>query len=536
MTTESTLWTPSRRSILMAGAAGLVGLGLSACSPDSAVTDRSRKANAGAATDGAVKKGGLLRVGLFGGGNANETISPVLAVGLADIARVFQLYEPLFAAGDKGELTPKLAVSASANAAADVWTFELRQGVIWHDGKPFTADDVVYTVKQSWGNAKNLFNSALALIVDFAGVTKVSDHTVRIPLKLGVAEFPSITAFPNLYIVQNGTKDFTKGIGTGPFKMGTFKPGTSVFDANKNYWREGQPYVDQLLISSTYQSQESRLNALLAGDIDIAPQTTSALAAANEKSGRLVLGNQPGPACVPMIMRVSKGELAEPKIRQALKLIPDRQVFVDNVFNGYGTVSIDALGQTDPYFADDLPHQQDLEQAKSLLKSIGKSDLNVELRTSSVVDGMNEIATLFKQQALGAGVTVNLKLYPPTTYYSASAGVFDRDFCLDFASQGLNSLSLIYLTWNLPKAPYNQSGFGADAADRKLMLDAISEADRTKAAEKWRAVQEGQVKDGPYIIPATQNWLDAYSLKVRGVQTTTAYTCGGYDFAGGWLA
>lgn len=536
MSTESTLWTPSRRSILMAGAAGLAGLGISGCSPDSAVTDTSRTANAGAATEGTVKKGGQLRVGLFGGGAANETISPVAAVGLADIARVLQLYEPLFSAGDKGALTPKLALSASSNTTADVWTFELRQGVTWHDGKPFTAADVVYTVKQSWGNPKNLFNSALASIVDFAGVSKVDDHTVRIPLKLAVAEFPSITAFPNLYIVQDGTQDFTKGIGTGPFKMGTFQPGVSVFDANKSYWLEGKPYVAQVVITSTFQSEESRLNALLAGDLDIAPQTTSALANANAKSGRLVLGNQPGPACVPMIMRVTKGELAEPKIREALKLIPDRNAFVSNVFNGYGTVSTDALGQTDLYFADDLPHAQDLEKAKSLLKSIGKSDLNVELRTSSVVAGMNEIATLFKQQAIGAGVTVNLKQYPPTTYYSADAGVFDRDFCLDFASQGLNSLSLIYLTWNVANAPYNQSGFGADPADQKLVLDAISEVDKAKATEKWHAVQEGQVKDGPYIIPATQNWLDAYSLKVRGVQTTTAYTCGGYDFASGWLA
>ena len=533
MTTD--LWTPSRRSILMGGVAALAGIGLAGCSDDSAVTSTKRSLSPGPSNKGTPKQGGNLRVGLFGSGAANETINPMVAVGLADIARVFQLYEPLFAAGDKGELTPKLAVSATSNSTATLWTFHLRRGATWHDGKPFNADDVVFTVKQSWGNTKNLFNAALANIVDFAGVKKADDYTVQIPLKLGVADFPSITTFPNLYIVQNGTKDFTKGVGTGPFKMGTFKPGTSVFKAFGNYWQEGQPYVDQVTITSSFQSEESRLNALLAGDLDIVPQTTSALALANQKSGRLVLGNQPGPACVPMIMRVTKGELANPKIREALKLIPDRKAYVNNVFNGYGTVSVDAMGQTDKYFDDTLRHSQDIAKAKSILKSIGKSDLQVELRTSSVVAGMNEIATLFKQQATQAGVTVNLKKYAPTTYYSEAAGVFNRDFCLDFAAQGMNSLALIYLTWNVAKGPYNQSGFGANPADQKLVLDALSEVDESKAKEKWRAVQQEQVTSGPYIIPATQNWLDAYSTKVRGVQTTTAYTCGGYNFASGWL-
>ena len=278
------------------------------------------------------------------------------------------------------------------------------------------------------------------------------------------------------------------------------------------------------------------MNALLAGDLDVVPQTTPALAAANEKSKRLVLGNQPGPACVPMIMRVTKGELADPTVREALKLIPDRKAFATNVFNGYGTPSVDAMGQTDKYFDDSLRHSQDLDKAKSLLKSVGKSDLAVELRTSSVVAGMNEIATLFKQQATGAGVTVNLKTYSPTTYYSEAAGVFNRDFCLDFAAQGMNSLSLIYLTWNVANGPYNQSGFGTKPSDQALVLDAISETDEAKAADNWKAVQEVQVTNGPYIIPATQNWLDAYATKVRGIQTTTAYTCGGYDFASAWLA
>lgn len=530
---------PSRRSVLLAGSLGLVGagLGLTGCNADLPPgQSMSRPFSAGPSAKGTPKRGGSLRVGVFGG-QANETLNPQIALSVADNVRAYNLFEPLFAPGPDGTLIPKLAESASSNAKADVWTFRLRRGVTWHDGKDFTADDVVFTIKQSWGSEKNFFNATMATIVDFANVTKVDDHTVRVPLKLSAAEFPSVTAFPNLFIIQDGTTDFDRAIGTGPFRLKSFKAGvSSTFEAFADYWREGQPYVDELVIDSSYQSEESRLNALLAGDLDVVPQTVPALATANAASGRLVLGNQPGPSCIPMIMRVDKGALRDPRIREALKLIPDRNAFVSNVFSGYGAVSNDCIGMTDKYYAKDLVQEQDLAKAKSLLKSAGASNFSVELRTSGIVAGMNEIATLFKQQAKGAGVTVNLKRYAPSSYYTEAAGLFNRDFCLDFAAQGLNSLSLFYLTWMLPKAPYNQSHYGDDAADRKLILDAIGETDEAKATDKWHAVQVKQIKDGPYIVPSTQNWLDAYRPEVRGTQTTTAYTCGGYDFASGWLA
>ncbi|MEO6511887.1 MAG: ABC transporter substrate-binding protein [Nocardioides sp.] len=535
----------SRRSLVIGGGLGLaaMSLGLTSCSSDGGgggkgapkPTGPTREFSAGPSADGTPVKGGTLRIGVFGG-NPAETLNPQVAVSIADNMRLYNLFEPLFAAGPDGSLTPKLATDAVSNDKADVWMFHLRKGVTWHDGKPFTADDVVFTIKNSWGAPTNYFNACLANIVDFGNVAKLDAFTVKVPLKLPIADFPSVTAFPNLYIIQDGTTDFTLGVGTGPFALQSFKPGSSsTFTANANHWREGGVHVDELIINSSFQTEESRFNALLAGDLDIVPQALPSLAAANASDGRIVLGHQPGPAMLPMIMRVDKGSLSNPQIRQALKMIPDREVFVSNVYNGYASATNDAPGRTDKYWAEDLVQPQDLEQAKSLLKAAGAENFEVELRTSTVVAGMNETATLFKQQAKGAGVNVNLKTYTPATYYSAEAGVFDRDFCLDFAAQGMNSLALFYMTWMLPGAPYNQSFYGGDEADKTLMLDAMGETDEAAAADKWHAVQEGQVKDGPYIIPAAQNWLDAYGENVRGVQTTTAYTCNGYDFASAWL-
>ena len=533
------LWLPdtartSRRTFL-GGSLGVAAatFGLSACA--GAATGKKAYSD-GPASTGTISRGGTLRIGAITNGSV-ETISPLATIGISDFVRLFSLYDPLFFPGPNGTTIPALAESATPSADAKTWTFQLRRGVVWHDGKPFTADDVVYTVQHSWGDKTNIFNAVLATIVDFGKARKVDDHTVQIVLKVAIADFTTVTCFPNCYIVQDGTKNFGNGNGTGPFTLKTFKPGSySLFSANKNYWRHNGPYVDSLVVDSSYISDQSRLNALLANAIDVAPGVPPALAQANARTGRIVLGNQPGPGFVGPVMRVDQGALKNPVIRQALKLIPDRDQFVSNVYQGYATLANDAPGFTNKYWADDLKQVQDIDQAKALLKSAGASDLRLALKTSTVVPGQSDTATLLQQQAKQAGVTIDVQRYTPAEFYTPQAGFFTRDFSVTFFSTGVNSLAVFYLSSMVPAGPYNESHFGGDAAASKLIFDAIGEVDEAKAGDKWHAVQEQQVKDGPYIIPATNNWLDAYGKKVRGAETTSAFSCNYYDFSGTWLS
>lgn len=533
------LWLPasaatSRRTFL-AGSLGFAAaaVGLSACA---AAPTGKKEYSLGPAATGTPSRGGTLRLGVVTNGSL-ETISPLTTIAICDFIRLFSLYDPLFFPGPGGTTIPGLAESATPSADAKTWTFHLRRGVVWHNGKDFTADDVVYTVQNSWGNETNIFNSVLKTIVDFKSTRKLDDYTVEIVLKLAVADFTSVTCFPNCYIVQAGTKDFNNGVGTGPFTLGAFKPGSySSFPANKNYWRKTGPYVDSLVVDSSFISDQSRLNALLAEAIDVAPGVPPALAEANARTGRIVLGNQPGPGFVAPVMRVDQGALKDPVIRQALKLIPDRDQFVSNVYQGYASIANDAPGFTDRFWASDLKQVQEIDKAKSLLKSVGASDLRLTLKSSTVVPGQADTATLLQQQAKAAGVTIDIERYTPAEFYTPQAGFFTRDFSITFFSTGVNSLAVFYLSSMVPAGPYNESHFGGDAAASKLVFDAIGEIDEGKAAEKWHAVQEQQVKDGPYIIPATNNWLDAYGTNVRGAQTTTAFSCNYYDFSGAWLA
>jgi peptide/nickel transport system substrate-binding protein len=532
----------SRRDFLRMGtlAAGAVALGptLAACGSSSGRTGpqsgNAVKFSGGPATDGTPKHGGTLTVGVLSNGTS-ETISVPGTLNEPDFVRVFNLYDPMFFQAPGGKTKAALVESAEPNADATVWNLKVRQGVEWHDGKPLTADDIVYTIQHSWGSKKNLFAGALSQVVDFAQTKKTGTHEVQVVLKHGIALFPTLTCFPNCLVVQDGTTNFNNGIGTGPFTLKSFTPGSrSVFAANKNYWVEGQPYVDQLVVDSSFSSEDARMNALLGGQIDVVPNPPSTLAKANATAGKIVVGNQPGPGFDPIIMRVDKGALSNPDLRRALKLIPDRQQYVDTAFNGYATIGNDLGGYTDQYFASDIKATHDPDKAKSILKKAGLENPTLTLATSAAFPGMNETAALFARQAKAAGVTIKLNTIDPSTFFTAAAAVFERPFATSYYSIGVNSIAVFYIATGLRGGIYNECHFGS-TKDDALIFNALKETNEAKAKTLWHDVQVRQADEGGYLVPANFNYVDAYSKSVRGVQTTSAMQCDNFNFKTAWL-
>jgi peptide/nickel transport system substrate-binding protein len=193
---------------------------------------------------GPPQRGGRLRVGMVGAG-ATESFDPSQAASnLINVAMVCAVFDCLLYVSPEGQLQPMLATSWSADSAAETWTFQLRQGVRWHDGTPFTADDVVYSLK--WmAKAGNQMNGNVA-IVDVEHVRKTGPYTVVVPLTESNLLFPYSLSMG--WIVKSGTADFTKPIGTGPFTFGSLMPGDqSTCHRNPAYWDTGKPYVDEFL-------------------------------------------------------------------------------------------------------------------------------------------------------------------------------------------------------------------------------------------------------------------------------------------------
>src|SRR5215211_4319195 len=215
---------------------------------------------------GKPRRGGTLRLGFVGAGTA-ETVNPYQGVTPIDESRVQNLYDPLVIVNPDLATGPGLALEWTPNSDATEYEVKLRPDVEFHNGKTFGAEDLIYSLRLM-AKPANFASVPFVAGINLNELKAVDATTVRIPLRAPDADLAANFVYWNTWIVQDGEKDFTKPVGTGPFMFESFKPGTeSVFKRNPNYWVSGKPYVDELRITSI-DDNTARLNALLSGQID----------------------------------------------------------------------------------------------------------------------------------------------------------------------------------------------------------------------------------------------------------------------------
>ncbi len=202
----------------------------------------------------------------FVGGGANETLDPQLATADIDFARGLNLYDRVTHFMPDLSVQNLLAESLEPNSAGTAWQIKLKSGVTFHDGKPLTADDVLYSYRRII--AKNLNGASRLASIDIANAKKTDNLTVLLPLKQPFADLPAMLAEVYQSIIPDGTTTFTKPNGTGPFKFEQWSPGnSSVFSKNPHYFITGKPYLSGLKLVSI-EDNTSRLQALQASQID----------------------------------------------------------------------------------------------------------------------------------------------------------------------------------------------------------------------------------------------------------------------------
>ncbi len=491
-------------------------------------------------------KGGTFTVGMLTLGAA-ENLFPGTAVPNPDVARGFSLYSFLFYPNEGDNLyplVPGLAMSAEPNADATVWTFKLRDGVVWHDGKPFGANDVVYNIVQLWSDpTKNYSASFLAGLVDFKGVKAVDNLTVEVPLVVPSAQFPTIFAWFNFGILQEGaTPESTAAnpIGTGPFKFQSFTPGQkSVFVRNENYWEEGKPYVDTLVIDTSFTDNNAMLNALLSGQLNLLVGPALQQVAQQVSSKQVqILQSSTASNTYAFGMRVDEGPFADNRVRQAFKLMTDRQALVNGALAGFGSVGNDLQAPNTEFFAADLESPFDVEKAKSLFKDAGVAGSTFELPVANVLPGMVESSTIWAEQAKAAGINIKLKTLQPGDYWTTAGGAYTRPFSIQVA-QALPSLTGQYRSLIQKGAPYwdthwgDQKPDGAQAND--LILQAEATLDPTKAKDLWTQVQQQQIDQGGYVVWGWLPYIDFAANNIRGLKASSALPFNNFRFQDGWI-
>jgi peptide/nickel transport system substrate-binding protein len=494
---------------------------------------------------GTVKKGGTLTAGFISGGSA-ETFDPAYASAYVDFARSFNLFDRLFELGVEPEIgaVPGLATGAESNHDATVWTIRLRDGVTWHDGKPFNADDLLWTMR-TFAQPTNAASGYFRGLVDFGGVRKRGPLTVEIPLLQPVAQFPSLFTFVNCGIVQNGATHRslnTHPIGTGPFKFVSWTPGArSEFAANHDYWR-GSPHLSTLVFDSSFTDDTARLNALLSGQQQVNPATPFLIAKQQRSSSQVKLLSSHAPYSYLFECRVDTGPFADPRVMQAFKLAIDRQAMVDEVLFGFGTVTNDLEGGGAQYFASTIRRERDVEKAKYLMKSAGKEGLTVTVPTANAAPGLVEAATLAASQVSEIGLNLKPLLVPAGTYW-APGGTAPTAWGV--RPVGLNtvptlaSMTVVFKTDYTQPAAYNGTHWGMQpggAASERLIQSAIAALEPAKASELWYEAQLQQFNFGGLLVFAYADYTDLVANNVHGLTTTPAFYLNNFNFQKAWLS
>lgn len=514
----------SRRQLLRYSGLGVAAVAgssfLAACGGD------DEGGGGGGGGGGPQRSGGILIHGATGGGS-KDTLDPHQPVTAADIARCNNLYEPLLFWNNNYELEPALAESVEASADAVTWTVTMRQGVTFHNGQPVTAEDAWLSIRRvADPDAPLSAGGQLSQIIDFESSKVVDEKTLQIVLNTPYAILDSLLAEYTLGIIPGGEFDPANPVGTGAFAYKSFEAGkTSTFTKYADYWGDAA-FVDELQIQD-FSDDNAKVNALQANQIQTVDNLPYNLVDTIKGAGGGVLIAEGG-QWVPFTMRVDQAPFDDVKVRQAMRLIVDRQAMIDQTLSGYGSLGNDMYAPLDVAYASHLPQrEQDIDQAKSLLASAGAEGLQVELFTGDDIGSVAvPAANLFAEQAKAAGVDV--KVTKKTPFYD------DDYLSYTFAQDFWNTRNYI------PQAvvgtfPPNQGGtynetHWDNAEHRDLVNAAAKEVDEAKRTALLHDAQEIEYNEGGLIIWGFRQQVDAYASNVQGLEPSKYLPLGNYKF------
>jgi peptide/nickel transport system substrate-binding protein len=512
------------RRVFMAGATGLaLGLALDACGGSSTKT-----ASSSAAVTSAPKRGGTLTVAASGGGST-DTLNPLATFTTPSIMGVLQLYDPLYRILADGSVAPWLVDELEPNKNGTLWTLRLRSGVRFHDGRPLTSADLLESLHQ-W--AKSPIAGSEVAPIDVAKATAVDSLTVRVPTHYPLFGLPDILANSEFLVLPADFDPKSPPVGTGPFKYVSFTPGREMtFARNPDYWQSGLPYLDGIVIND-FASESAQVSALLSGQANAANGFSLASVEALKAGGVKVLaGNHTGEANV-FVMNCADAPFSDVRVRQAMKLIVDRPQMLASVFGPYGAIANDSFcAPFDPLYVSAPQRQQDLEQAKSLLAQAGRSDLTVKLTSGPIAQGTTQMATVFAQQAKGAGVNVVLDQVPAEVLFGPN--YLKWPFTEDYYSY-LTYLATISSTM-LPNASFPETHF-SNTRFTSLYYQAMAAPDVSLRREIAGEMQQIERDEGGYIVPLWAPVLDGYASSVHGlVAGVSGLPFNQFDFTGAWI-
>ena len=493
----------SRVNVLIVAGLALTLLTFAACSSDDAADD-----------GGSGKYGGTLKAAHI---SDTSTLDPAMTLSLSDQVSNQTMYDNLVLRQPDLSLRPMLAVSWEANAELTSYTFKLREGVKFHHGKEFKAEDVVYTFKRLLDpEVGSPGASALGMVGD---IVAVDDHTVRFDLTAPNATLPDTMSIYQAKIVPSdidGSRLATEEFGTGPFMMDEFLPGERlVLKKNPDYWMEGRPYLDEVIVF--YMGEEdARVEALKSGQIDavlIAELTSVDLLAAEPG---LKVSEAASSAYLNLAMDVRAAPFDDILVRKAVQAATDRDAILQAAMFGRGTIAHDhPIPPNSPVFAPQhASPAYDIEVAKSLLEEAGYPDgIDLTLYTSTAGEGMVEMAVAMKERAAPAGIRIEIVQTTPDAYWAEVWMVVPFSTVTWGGRPPDEAISVVYKS----DAVWNESFYVNPELD-SLLAQAQSQVDLADRKATYAQIQRILIEDVPRIVVGFRPIFMAMHEDVMGLE------------------
>ena len=466
-----------------------------------------------AATANCVKYAGVESTG-----NKNS-MDPAQQPSSQNSLNVNASYDRLTTVDDNWKVLPSLATSWKASAGGKVWTFQLRKGVKFHNGKPFTSADVVYTFRRVIDPKTGSEGASQMTFLKPGGIKAAGPYAVKFTTAKPVAELPLLITNKNTFIVQSGASTATlrtKGAGTGPFIVQSFAPTKQVqtFTRNPNYWRKGYPKAPCLQLY-VIQEANSMLAALQTGQVDFAQQVAYEIVPALKRNSSVKLTATGPSTSMVMPMWVDTAPFDKLAVRQALKKVVDRKQMVANALLGYGVIGDDnPVPPTSPDAWRKTVPGPDVAGAKKLLAAAGYSSSNplkVDIYAADMIPGVLNMVQLFKQQAAKADIQVNVITGPASEYWDNVWLKHPFQVSGWSARPAGLALSIAYLR----NAPYPETHWKVPAFDA-LIQKANTTVDPAARRALYKRAGKMLSEQGGAIIPAFQRVVAAQRSNCSG--------------------
>ncbi|WP_042879366.1 ABC transporter substrate-binding protein [Cupriavidus necator] len=424
-----------------------------------------------------------------------------------------KIYQSLLTYGPDLKPRPELAKSWKISPDGLTYTFELQNGVKWHDGKPFTSADVVFSIDKMLREVHVRTRAVINKYV--ASVRAVNDGTVEIKLKEPFPPFISMFEAGTMPMMPKHIYDGTdyrnnpanqKPVGTGPFMFKEWKKGAYIKLArNPSYWKKGKPYLDEIVFyvipdsaSRAVAFEKGDVQVLRGGDVDnVDVKRLRAL----PKAEYTTKGWEMFSPMSTMLMNERKPPFNNVKVRQAVMHALNRKMIVSNIFFGMGKPAISPFASATMFFDKSTPEYDfNLKKSRELIKESGVNVGQYPIKILSTSYGANwdRLDEYIKQMLEQIGFKVSIESADAGTW-SSRVSNWDFDLTVTYSYQyGDPALGVerLYVTRNIVKGtPFaNVQGYSNPQAD-ELWAKGSAALDPAERQKYYSEVQQVLVRD-----------------------------------------